>query len=263
MIDRRSNSLCCRTAAARMVAAALASTLVGLGCGGSDKVGGAKAPGAGVAESHAEGLTHEPCGESVGHVESIDANGDGKPDIRVVTDKGRERCRVVDLDHDGKPDLYEYFDSSGAIRRREFCYDETGAVNAVETYEGGKLVHREYDISGHHKIDTWDWFDPNAPVDPKTGRPAHPIRRERDTTGRGQIDQWWTWNGDRVTIAFDRTGDGRPDPATAVVLGPDGNPVTTAPSGSSAPGGSASPPAAAAPPPSSPPTAASVDGGQS
>jgi hypothetical protein len=235
----------------------MASLLVGLGCGGSNKVGDAKSPA--PAEVRSERLAHEPCGESQGHVEAIDANGDGKPDIRRVTSGGQERCRIVDFDHDGKTDLYEYFDSSGAVRRREFCYDETGTVNAVETYEGGKLVHREYDISGRHKIDTWDWFDPNGPVDPKTERPLHPIRRERDTTGSGQIDQWWTWNGDRVTISFDRTGDGKPDPETSVVLGPDGNPIGPAPGGSSPPGASSSPPGRA--PPETPPP--SADGGPS
>lgn len=208
-----------------------AALLVGAsaGCGGAGSTtGGAKAPGVG----HADRPSHEACGSGQGSVESVDANGDGKPDIERVSDHGREVCRSVDLDHDGKPDLYEYFNTAGQIRRREFCYDQTGAVNAIEIYEGGRLAQREYDIGGQHKIDTWDWFDPNGPVDPTTGRPVHPIRRERDTKGSGQVDQWWTWNGDQVTIAFDKTGDGRPDPATAVVLGPDGNPVSPPSSGS-------------------------------
>jgi hypothetical protein len=154
------------------------------------------------------------------NAEAVDTNGDGKPDIRRVYDGSKhEVCRVTDLNHDGKPDLYEYFDSDGVIRRREFCYDDTGVVNAIEIYQAGKLLERQYDTTGQHRIDTWDWFDPSAPVDGKTGRPFHPIRRERDAKGTGVIDQWWTWTGDKVSIATDRSGQGKPDPASTIVLG--------------------------------------------
>ncbi len=203
----------------------------GAGAGGSAK---ASMP------THDEGVTHESCSGS--HTESVDTNGDGKPDIeRMLDGSGHEICRVVDLNHDGKPDLYEYFDASGAVRRREFCYDDTGTVNAIDTYEGGKLTRREYDIGGQHRIDTWDWFDPNAPVDTATGRPAHPLRRERDTTGNGQVDQWWTWNGDKLTIAVDRTGDGKPDPEATIELGGSAN---GAPAGGGSVGGDAQAPSA-------------------
>jgi hypothetical protein len=256
MIDRRCDCLRCRHASAAVAAVVFGGLLAGVGCGGSEQSRGARAPG----EARSEKVSHEPCGESVGHVDALDTNGDGKPDLQRVTSGGRELCRVVDLNHDGKPDLYEYFDATGSVRRREYCYDETGGVNAIETYEGGRLVHREYDISGLHRIDTWDWFDPNAPLDPKTGRPSHPVRRERDTTGDGQIDQWWTWNGDKVTIAVDRTGDGQPDPETAVVLNPDGTVATAPPPGSGAATDAGAPP----PPASAPPAATGApDGGQS
>jgi hypothetical protein len=198
---------------------ALSAPLAAVACGGGGAGSGtasAKLP----AGMHPETLDHETCNESGNRVETLDTNADGKTDIRRVFDKaGHEVCRVADLNHDGKPDLYEYFDSNGAPRRREYCYDDTGVVNAIEYYEGGKLVRREYDTSGQHRIDTWDWFDPGAALDPKTGRPKHPLRRERDTTGDGQVDQWWAWQGEKVTIAVDHTGDGKPDPDTAVVLG--------------------------------------------
>ncbi|HXX68879.1 MAG TPA: hypothetical protein VEK07_16955 [Polyangiaceae bacterium] len=189
------------------------------------------------ASTRSEELEHERCGGDGERAETLDTNGDGKPDITKYYDgSGRELCRVVDLNGDGKPDLYEYFDAGGQIRRREFCYDDTGAVNVIELYDHGKLSQREYDISGRHRIDTWDWFDPGAPVDAKTGRPPHPARRERDTKGDGHVDQWWTWEGDRLTIAVDRDGSGRPDPATALVLSSDGGtpealPANTAPAG--------------------------------
>jgi hypothetical protein len=214
-------------------AAVLLFPLAGAACGGSDGPS-AKAPDT----ARVEALQHEECSESGNRVDLLDTNGDGKPDIRRVFDKGsgKELCSVGDLNHDGRPDVYEYFDASGTVRRREYSYDDTGNVNAIEHYENGKLVRREYDATGQHRIDTWDWFDPNVGPDPKTGRAPHPVRRERDTTGDGRVDQWWTWNGDKVTIAVDSTGDGKPDPASAIVLGADNAPVpTSTPDQSSAP----------------------------
>jgi hypothetical protein len=198
--------------------AALAAAVVACGQGGA---GGAGATPQVPQGTHDETIQHEACSESGHSVQPVDTNGDGKPDIRRVFDHagGHELCRVVDLNRDGRPDLYVYFDDAGAIRRREFCYDDTGVVNAIEYYEGGKIVRREYDTGGLHRLDTWDWFDPSAAVDPATGYPAHPVRRERDTTGSGQVDQWWTWSGDQIAIAFDRTGDGKPDPDSTFVLG--------------------------------------------
>jgi hypothetical protein len=235
----------------------------------SSGVGSAKLP------AGSRALEHEQCNESGNRVEQLDTNSDGKVDIRRVFDKsGHELCRVADLNHDGHPDMYEYFDSSGNVRRREFCYDDTGVVNAIEYYDGGKLSKREYDTTGMHKIDTWDYFD-GAPVDAKSGRPTHPTRRERDTTGDGRVDQWWTWNGDNVTIAIDTNGDGKPDPNTQLTLDKSGQALGSAsaqdngsaPPGAStaAPAASSAAPAASTPAPASSATAAAAaaaDGGK-
>jgi hypothetical protein len=220
---------------------ALLLPLGAVACGGGNG-SSAKSP----ETARAEALQHEDCSESGRRVDRLDTNGDGNPDITRIYDKssGHEVCRISDLTHDGKPDMYEYFDDSGTVRRREYCYDDTGLVNAIEHYEGGKLVRREYDAAGQHRIDTWDWFDPAVAPDPKTGRPPHPVRRERDTTGDGHVNQWWTWNGDKITIAVDSSGDGKPDPESTIVLGASDN--------------SAAPPS---PPPASPAAPASDDGG--
>jgi hypothetical protein len=245
-----------------LAAGPLASVaLAGLGaasCSSNDKMSGvanAKLPG-----NADEGLTHESCDESGNRVETLDLNGDGKADIRRIFSKGSgvEVCRVADLNHDGKPDLYEYFDGNGVVRRREFCYDDTGVVNAIEHYEGGRLTKREYDTTGQHKIDTWDYFEPGLAVDPKTGRPAHPSRRERDRTGDGRVDEWWTWNGNAVTIARDSNGDGKPDPASSITLGGE----DAGASDSSASSAGAAPGAAPAPAPAATSASAAIDGGK-
>src|SRR5438105_4282299 len=96
--------------AACLVASA-ASGLILLACGGDQSktsgVAGSRLP----EGSHSEALEHEACDErsSDHRVESLDANRDGKDDIRRVFDKGtgKEICRITDLNHDGKPDMFE------------------------------------------------------------------------------------------------------------------------------------------------------------
>jgi hypothetical protein len=213
------------------------------GCGSNANNRGVAAP---KLPAGAPGLDHESCDESGNRVEMLDLNNDGKPDIRRVFNKGtgREMCRISDLNHDGQPDLFEYFDDNGAVRRRELCFDDTGAVNAIEHFEGGRLTKREYDTSGQHRIDTWDYFDPGLPMDPKTGRPVHPSRRERSTKGDGHVDQWWTWNGTKISISRDTTGGGKADPASTLVLD-QGEGAADAGAGAS-PDGGGGPPASSA-----------------
>jgi hypothetical protein len=185
------------------------------GCGGGDGMK-AKLP-AGV---RSQAIEHEACEESGHRVEVVDVNNDGKPDIKRVFDGQHEVCRISDLNRDGKPDMFEYYDKSGLLRRREADYDDNGVINATEIYENGKLVRAELDTTNQGRIDTWDTFDPS------TGKR---IKRERDATGDGRIDQWWTYEGDKVTIAMDKNGDGQPDPESVITLDSSGNPIQPAP----------------------------------
>lgn len=207
----------------------------GAGCGGdtASGVANAKLP-EGV---RSQVIEHESCDESGNKVEMLDANNDGKPDIKRVSKGGREICRITDLNHDGKPDMFEYYDQTGQLRRREADYDDNGIVNSIEHFENGKLVRRELDTTNQGKIDTWDFFDPTTGARTK---------RERDATGDGRIDQWWTYDGEKVTIAMDRNGDGLPDPDSAITLGAGGQVVTDAGTAAAAP--SAAPSAAPAAP---------------
>lgn len=193
----------------------LSALLLFAACSGDEKVSGkgeAKTP-----ETVLTGLEHEDCKEGGNRVDIVDQNKDGKPEMKRVFDKGsnRELCHMADLNHDGKPELFEYFDESGKIRRREHMYDDTGAVSQIEVYENGKLIRRDLDSRGQHRIDTIDHFDP------VTGKR---IKRERDDNGDGNIDQWWSFHDDRIEIAMDKNGDGKPDPEATVTLGPTGSP---------------------------------------
>jgi hypothetical protein len=217
-----------------LLGVAAASALVVLafevGCGGGGSaVGAAKLP----AGTRSSAIAHEACNEGGHRVELIDVTNDGKPDIKRVYDGDHEICRITDLNHDGKPDMFEYYDKSGQLRRREADYDDDAFVNSIQVYENGKLVSAELDTTNQGKIDTWDTYDPN------TGKL---LKRERDSTGDGRVDQWWTYEGDKVTIAMDRNGDGLPDPESQTVLGGDSN-GTAGDGGAPPPAPSAAPPA--------------------
>ena len=230
-----------RRAWAAVVLGLAAGALSAFGCGGeSSGVDKSKLP----EGARSQAIEHEACEESGNKTEVLDVNNDGKPDIKRVYKGGREVCRIADLNYDGKPDMFEYYDESGQLRRREADYDDNGVVNAIEHYENGKLVRRELDTTNQGRLDTWDVFDP------ATGKI---VKRERDATGDGRIDQWWTYEGEKVTIAMDRNGDGRPDPEATLVLGGGDAPASAPDAGALAmasDAGAAPPPAPPEPPPS-------------
>ncbi len=235
-----------------------AGVLAGFGCGGEKAAAGAStaANASGPSQVRSESIDHESCNEGGKRIESLDTNGDGKPDIRRVYDGNVEICRVSDMNHDGKPDMFEYFDKTGQIRRREVDFDDNAVANLIEHYENGKLVSRELDTTNQGRLDTWDTFDP------ATGKI---VKRERDSTNDGRIDQWWTYEGDKVTIALDRNGDGLPDPESTVVMGDNGKeggaPMPLA--AGAADGGFPPPPPPPPPPPVADVTTGPADAGAS
>lgn len=215
-----------------------------VGCGGDSAAGGSAKSAAAVRSTV---IVHEPCDES-GQIQSFDVNNDGKPDVKKISKGGHEVCRITDLNHDGKPDMFEYFDGNGQLRRRESDYDDNNVVNAIETYQNGKLVERDLDTSNQGHIDTWDFFDPNT---------GNRIRRERDANGDGKVDQWWTYDNGQVTIAMDSNGDGQPDPEATITLGANGQVVSGDASAPIATGGDAAAPAPSASA-SAPPSALAI-----
>jgi hypothetical protein len=210
------------------------------GCGGGEAENkGAASPAASTTSVQVrdETIVHEACNESGHQAQKLDTNGDGKYDIVRVSDGNTPVCIASDMNHDGKPDMYEYFDKSGQVRRREIDFDDNGVANVIEHYENGKMTSRELDTTNQGRIDTWDTFDP------ATGKI---VKRERDSTNDGRIDQWWTYEGDKVTIAMDRNGDGLPDPDATVVMGGDNGPAAKGDAGAAPAaaldGGAAAPP---------------------
>lgn len=151
-------------------------------------------------------VVHEKCDVSGSGVEKIDANGDGKVDISIVRESGRELCRAVDLNFDGVVDAYTYFDSSGQLRRRENDYDKDGQIDEITTFKGGQIAEKDQSTTQAQKLDTWDFFQAGVLT-----------RTERDSDGDGVIDQWWEYpKAGCPLIHSDVNNDGRPDPGATI-----------------------------------------------
>ena len=221
-------------------------------------------------------IEHEPC-DTKSATSSQDNNGDGKADMVSVVSGGREVCRALDLNFDGRFDRYVYFDANGDIRRVESDYDRDGRIDEVAIYVGGKLVRKDREMNLDGRVDTWDIFEDGKLV-----------RRERDSDGDGKVDQWWTFpdpnNLACPIVAVDKDGNGKPDPGSEVDMckPPEDSPqnliassgpspggsasaaaTSPAPAGSAPPSGSAPPPSGSAPAPSgsAPPPASSAPSG--
>lgn len=151
-------------------------------------------------------MVHEPCDVNSSDAEKLDANGDGRAEIVIVKSGGREVCRAVDLNFDGKIDVWEYRDASGQVRRRETDYDRDGKIDEVAEYRNGVLVSKVRATTLNDKVDTWQYYDNGVLA-----------RVERDSDGDGVVDQWWEYKRpDCPLIHADTDGDGRPDPGATV-----------------------------------------------
>jgi len=151
-------------------------------------------------------VVHQPCDISAAHVDKVDANGDGRPDIHIVSDKGREVCRAVDLNFDGVIDAYSYFDESGRLIRRENDYDKDGQIDEISLFKAGQIAEKDQSTALAQHLDTWDFYQAGALV-----------RTERDSNGDGIIDQWWEYPKPGCPLIHaDVNNDGRPDPGATI-----------------------------------------------
>ena len=234
----------------------LALGLAGLGCSSAEAADKAKSPLDN--EKRDTTITHDPCDTTSNDAVKVDVKGRGQPAIVHVMKGGREVCRMVDLNMDGAPDVFIYYDEQGRERRREQDFDRDGRADEITIYENGQVKLKLRETNFDNKIDTWDYYE--------NGRLA---KRERDSDGDGIIDQWWTFNNPQkpqcAIVATDRNADGKPDPDSVVDLCgesygapkavPQGAPGA-APSAKPSAGPAAGPPPAPPPPPAAPASAA-------
>ena len=174
-----------------------------LGCNSANRPGVSTANGITTRDT---GVTHEACDLASSGATKIDANGDGKPDVTIVRDGGRELCRAVDLNFDGVIDAYSYFDERGQLRRRENDYDKDGQIDEITLFKAGQIAERDQSTALPKHLDTWDFYQAGALV-----------RTERDSNGDGVIDQWWEYPKPGCPLIHaDVNNDGRPDPGATI-----------------------------------------------
>jgi hypothetical protein len=190
-------------------------------------------------------IKHEACDGNSASAVKVDVKGLGKPGITHVMKGDKEVCRIVDLNLDGNPDSFIYYEADGKTeRRRESDFDRDGRPDEIAISEHGQITLKLRETNFDNKLDTWDYYD--------AGRLA---KSERDTDGDGIIDQWWTYNNPAkpkcAVVATDHNADGKPDPDSVVDLCGEAYvaPKLAAPvaSGSAAAAVPAAPPAGAAP----------------
>jgi hypothetical protein len=193
------NQSFCRLSAAYGL---LATAVTALGCGAA----GAQGPNAPIASHRDTDIHHEACDIASSHAQAIDANNDGRADLTIVMDGGRQVCRAADLDFDGRVDVWTYYDASGNVSRREFAFDRDGSVDEIQVFSGGQLVEKQRASTLAHRIDTWEKY--------AGGRI---MSAERDSNGDGRVDQWWDYKtADCPIIRSDTVGNGQADPNSAI-----------------------------------------------
>lgn len=151
-----------------------AVALMAVGCSGPSE---AKHP---EAQRRDTTLRHETCDEQRGEVERLDANGDGRAELIIVREGGREVCRAADLNFDGRTDQWSKAGPDGKLARRESDFDWDGQIDEVALYRDGQLVELQRSFVAPGRIDTWHFYE-NGVV----------RRTERDADGDAVIDQWW------------------------------------------------------------------------
>lgn len=193
---------------ASILSAALGIALLGAACGGSKvRSGGpqapAKEPGGskGPIAGGKQGATDD--------VRTADLDGDGRPEVykyyRSGSDPdhpGEKKNLLVredlDLNWDGKIDIWRYFDERGQVVKEEWDTDYDGKVDEIRYFEGGVIVRDERDRNNDGHFDVVRYY--------KNGKLE---RKEVDTNGDGKIDRWEYYSGnilDRVGIDKDHDG---------------------------------------------------------
>jgi hypothetical protein len=142
---------------------------------------------------------------------AYDSNGNGRVDTWTEMDGTRPLRSRVDINEDGKVDRWEEYDERGALAKVGFSRTDNGKPDAwVFSGTDGKVRRIEISSTGDvSRIDRWEYYD--ASQSGPDGRGAL-VRAEEDTNHDGRPDKWETYEqGIIKTVAFDETGNGRPD----------------------------------------------------
>lgn len=146
-----------------------------------------------------EAVPSTHCGS--GQARAVDANGDGRPEIKHYLEGSREVCTEYDLNYDGHIDVVRLFAADGKVAREEHDYDFDGHVDEVTEFEAGRVATKELDTNFDHFIDTRYWCDG-----------ALFLRGERSRNGQARPDMWELYEAGRLReVGYDDDADGAPE----------------------------------------------------
>lgn len=137
--------------------------------------------------------------------ESLDTSGDNVSDVRKVyrvEGKGKNTqkiivCRELDLNHDGRKDIFRFFSEEGRPQRELLDNNFDGNIDSISYFENGRMVKQETDRNGDGKADQTRHFVHGTL-----------LRVDRDDNNDGEIDVWEHWDQGRlVRIGYDVNND--------------------------------------------------------
>lgn len=180
---------------------------VAAGCGGSATMEAKLDTGAPqTAQEKADLLRCDPANK---RIVKLDLNKDDKPDVFKLFATKQEggqnveylTCKEVDINFDGRKDVWFYYSDTGARTREEMDLDFDGKIDLVTFRQSDKVVRQELDTDFDGKADIWRHFE------------AEKIARvERDSDRNGRIDYWEYYEGGALDrIGYDLDGDGKVD----------------------------------------------------
>jgi len=140
-------------------------------------------------------------------VTEFDLNHDKKPDVweyrvTVKDENGKDVDRLVrkelDINWDGRVDIVRYYNDREEVVKEALDLDFDGKIDQINYYEKGVIVKKERDLDFNGRPDLWIYYEK-----------GHIVRKERDTKGTGKVDYWEYWENDKVDrIGEDLDGDG-------------------------------------------------------
>ncbi len=200
-----------RVASGRVLFVELAVAISLTACGGQQKTA-VDNPASGVNVSQSDfgaRFDRSRCDDKGKQVVTLDANGDGKPDVIKLFQGGSQDghsvqqlvCKQTDLDFDGKMDLVQYYSPNGELFMDEYSMNYNGKFNGRTFFQEGKKVRAEKDMDFDGKPDYFEYYEGGRLV-----------RVERDRNNDGKVDEWQYYENGRLDrIGYDTTGSGRVD----------------------------------------------------
>lgn len=145
-------------------------------------------------------------------VKKFDINRDKVPDMLTVYKKvenketGEEELllfvKQMDLNHDGKIDVYRFFNEKGMIDKEELDLDYDAKIDVVDYYLNGVVRRRELAMRFSETPTITKYYDENRQL----------IRLEEDQSQNGKVDYWEFYDAGILNrIEKDTDGDGKSD----------------------------------------------------